>query len=86
MNTPTTSSGQCRPQLAMALPVDVEHHVLAVAQRLLDRCARRAVAVPAQHARPFQQFARRNHAVEFCLVAEVIVHAVGFAGHAARAS
>ena len=72
--------GQRRPQLPMALPVDVEHHVLAVAQRLLDRCARRAVAVPAQHACPFQQFARRDHAVEFRLVAEVIVHAVRFAG------
>ena len=73
-------AGQCRAQLAMALPVDVEHHVLAGTQRLLHRRARRAVAMPAEHAGPFQQFARRDHAVELRLVAEVIVHAVGFAG------
>ena len=64
----------------MALPVDVEHHILADTKRLLHRRARRAVAMPAEHAGPFQQFAGRDHAVESRLIAEAIMHAVDFAG------
>src|SRR5579875_2140423 len=62
----------------MPLPVDVEHHVAALGQRLLDRRARRAVAA-AEHVGPFQQLAAGDQRLELGRRAEVIVAAVPLA-------
>ena len=56
-NTLTRSSRACSRKLLGALPVDVEQHVASGCKRLLDRLARRAVAV-AEHLGVFQQSPR----------------------------
>ncbi len=59
----------------MALPVDVEDHVAALGQGLLDRRARRAVAA-AEHVGPFEQFPPLHERIELGLGAKEIVGAV----------
>ena len=66
MKTVTTSSGQRLHDLAGALPVDVEDHVGAGGERLLDRPARRAVVV-AVHLGPFEEVAAIAHGEEIVL-------------------
>jgi hypothetical protein len=66
---------QRRLHLPVALPVDVEQHVLAARQRRFHRPARRAIGA-AEDARIFQEFVVLNHRVETFLVDEMIMHAV----------
>ena len=79
MNTLTTSLRIFSHDLPGALPVDVEHHVLAARQGLLDRLARRAVEI-AVHLGPFEQIAALAHLVELVGRDEPVVHAVDLRG------
>ena len=68
----------CCLELARALPVDVEQHVLAGRERGHHRRLRRGVEV-AVHLGPFEQLAGRLHALERGRVDERVVAAVDLA-------
>src|SRR5512140_3549063 len=61
--------------LQRALPVDLEHHVIAVHQTFLDRGARGAVQMP-MHLRPLEELPTVDHRAESGLVDEPVLTAV----------
>src|ERR1022692_698451 len=72
-------AGHGLAHLPRARQVDFEQHRHACCQLLLDRDTRRAVPVPGE-ARPFEQLAAFNHAVEAELADEVVLATVGLTG------
>src|SRR3546814_8482329 len=65
-------------ELLRALPVDVEQEILPFLEPSPNPPLGRAVTVP-ENVSPFVEIVFRDHAVEFSVVDEMIVHAVNLA-------